>query len=54
MITMYWGKSGMKVISLKITTIIQAMDDDNLVAAIKVVRILFLIQSKYFKAPGRG
>ena len=45
MITMYWGKSGMKVISLKITTIIQAMDDDNLVATIKVVRTLFLIQS---------
>ena len=45
MITMYWGKSGMKVISLKITTIIQAMGDDNLVATIKVVRTLFLIQS---------
>lgn len=35
-----WGKSGMKVISLQILTIIQAMDNDNLVATIKVVRTL--------------
>ena len=54
MMIMYWGKSGMKMIGEKILTVSQATDDDNLVAIIKVVIILFLIQSKRFKVPGKG
>ena len=42
------------MIGEKILTVSQATDDDNLVAIIKVVIILFLIQSKRFKVPGKG
>ena len=54
MMTTYWGKSGMKLISLKIITIIQAMDNDNLVATIKVVRTLFLYKVNVLRLLGEG
>lgn len=55
MMTMYWGKSGMKVIGEKILTVSQATGDDNLVVIIKVVRIPFLIQSiNALRFLGRG